>query len=132
MARCALALTATAVALAAVDLAHKGVAGAAHFHARSAAYVAVVLVLAVLWAGAIVLTRSTALAVGGGIVAGGVLGNVGSLALWPGVPNPLELGSLAFNLADAFVLGGFVLVACTTLWIVRTDPARLDSPLRLR
>src|SRR5687768_1503202 len=122
MARCALALSATAVTSAALDLAHKGAVGTMYLHPRSGAYVAIVLVLLLLWAAAIVLTRSTAMAIGGGIAAGGALGNLGSLAFWPGVPNPIELGSIAFNLGDAFVIAGFVLVAGTALWIARTDP----------
>jgi lipoprotein signal peptidase len=132
MVRPGLALVVTAVVLAGVDLVHKAVAGPEHFHARSGAYVAFVIVLAAAWATAIVLTRSVPMAVGGGMVTGGAVGNVASLAFWPGVPNPLEADAIAFNLADLFVLAGFVLVAATTLALVRTERTRLRQPLRLR
>ena len=129
MLRCASALTVTAVVLAAVDLAHKARAEDALLHMRSGGYVALVLVLSGLWAAAIVVARSGVLAVSGGVVLGGAVGNVASLALWPGVPNPLELGWLAFNLADVFVLCGFVLVALTALRLAAT---RAGEPLLLR
>lgn len=129
MPRCALPLAATATVLAALDLGHKAASGGAVLHVRSDGYVALVVVLSIAWAAAIVLARSRALAVGGGVVLGGAVGNVASLALWPGVPNPLQIGWLAFNLADTFVLGGFVLVAATTLWLAATRPA---EQLRLR
>lgn len=125
----ALALAATATLLAGIDLGHKANAEPAVLHPRSGGYVALVLVLSALWAAAITLSRSLALGVTGGIVLGGAAGNAASLALWPGVPNPLVIGWVAFNLADAFVLGGFVLVAVVTLWLAVTRPA---EPLRLR
>ena len=132
MARCALALGATAALLAALDLAHKTSAGAEQLHARSATYVAVVLVLSFAWAAAIVLTRSMLMAIGGGVLAGGAVGNVGSLALWRGVPNPIEAAMVAFNLADVFVLVGFVLVAATVAKLAVANGERLRDPVRLR
>lgn len=132
MLRCALVLVGTAAPLAALDLAHKATAGASHFHARSAAYVTFVLLLSLAWAAAIVLTRSPSLALGGGVLAGGAIGNVASLALWPGVPNPIEVAPIAFNLADVFVLTGFVLVSATMLAFARANRERLSEPLRLR
>jgi lipoprotein signal peptidase len=132
MLRCALVLGGTAPALAAIDLAHKASADAHDFHSRSAGYAAFVLVLSLAWSAAIVLTRSPALALGGGVLVGGAFGNVASLALWPGVPNPIEAPPIAFNLADVFVLTGFVLVAATTLAFVRANRERLSQPLRLR
>ena len=131
MGRSALALGGSAVAVAAVDLAHKAAAGGAHFHARSAGYVGIVLLLSLAWSAAIVVVRSPAMAVGGGILAGGAAGNVISLAIWPGVPNPLAVSAIAFNLADIFVLGGFVLVARTAIALARGDRGRLSEPLRL-
>lgn len=130
MTRCALALGATATLLAAVDLAHKGLADAGDFHARSGFYVVVVLGLSLVWACAILLTRSPAMAVGGGVLLGGALGNVVSLALWPGVPNPIQAPPVAFNLADVFVLAGFLLVAASTVAFARANRERLHEPLR--
>jgi lipoprotein signal peptidase len=128
-----LALAGTAAVLAAADLTHKAIGGGAeHVHPRSAIYVAVVVVLSVIWAGAIVMTRSLAMAVGGGVVAGGALGNLASLAFWPGVPNPIATASFAFNLADVFVLVGFVAVSVIALRLARVERTRLNQPLRLR
>ena len=125
MLRCALALGASASLLAAVDLAHKASGDGAVLHQRSGGYAALVVGLSTLWAAAIVLSRSAALGVAGGIVLGGAAGNVASLALWPGVPDPLEIGWLAFNLADTFVLGGFVLVAAVALRLAATRPGQV-------
>jgi len=127
-----LAFAGTALALAAFDLAHKATSEATYFHARSPAYVVVVLVLAAVWIGAILATRSLSLAVAGGVLAGGALGNLASLAVWPGVPNPIELEPIAFNLADVFVLAGFALTAATTLVFAARNRERLREPVRLR
>jgi lipoprotein signal peptidase len=132
MGRCALALGGTATLLAGVDLVHKALAGSAHFHARSASYVTLVVVLAVAWALAIVLTRSAVMAVGGGVVVGGALGNVASLALWRGIPNPIDAAVVAFNLADVFVLIGFVVVALTAARLAVANGEGLRDPIRLR
>src|SRR5918999_585647 len=132
MLRPALLLVGTAAVASAVDLAHKASTGAAHFHGRSVGYVAFVLVLSAVWAAAIVLTRSPAIALGGGVVAGGAVGNVLSLAFWPGVPNPIAVSAVAFNLADLFVAVGFVFVACTALGLTPTGDERLREPIRLR
>lgn len=130
MARPGLALAGTATLLAALDLAHKADARVEYFHARSASYVLVVLVLSAAWTLAILATRSVALAVGGGAVLGGAGGNLLSLAFWPGVPNPIEVSAIAFNLADVFVLVGFLAVALVTLALLRGDPERLSRPVR--
>ena len=124
-------LVVVAVLLAAVDLAHKA-GGATYFHARSLNYVIVVLVLSTAWAAAILATRSLPLAVGGGAVLAGAAGYVVSLAFWPGVPYPIEVGAIAFNLADVFVLAGFLVVVVVTLVLVSRDRERLSQPLRLR
>lgn len=132
MARCALALGGTAALLAAVDLVHKTSADAAYVHSRSSGYVALVVVLAAMWATAIVVTRSLSISVGGGVLAAGAVGNSMSLAFSPGVPNPLVVGPIAFNLADVFVLAGFVLVAGTTLVFALRNRERMGEPVRLR
>jgi lipoprotein signal peptidase len=132
MGRCALALGGTATLLAGVDLVHKALAGSPHFHARSASYVTLVLVLSVAWTLGIVLTRSAVMAVGGGVVVGGALGNVASLALWRGIPNPIDAAVVAFNLADVFVLIGFVSVALTAARLAVANDERLRDPIRLR
>src|SRR5688572_12040080 len=110
--RPAVALLATTVALAAADLGHKALATgeATLFHERGAAYVLLAAV-ALAWVGALLAVGSTALAFAGGVLLGGAAGNLASLAFWPGVPNPLVAGGLAFALADVFAAaGGLVLV----------------------
>jgi lipoprotein signal peptidase len=132
MARASIALGATAILLAAVDLAHKAAAGAVTLHPRSATYVVVVTTLTIAWVAAILAARSVSLAIGGGVVAGGALGNLASDALWPGVPNPIVLGSIAFNLADVFVVAGFIVVAAAVLALAARSPDRLREPISLR
>ena len=130
MLRCAVLFGSTALLVAAVDLVHKDAAGAGSYHPRSLTYVAVVVGLSAAWTTAILATRSIPMAVGGGTVVGGAVGNVASLAVWPGVPNPIVLGAIALNLADIFVFAGFVIVAGTTIALVRGDPERLGRPVR--
>jgi hypothetical protein len=124
------ALAGTAALLAVLDLAHKAGARAEYFHARSLGYVLVVLVLSTAWTAAILATRSVVMAVGGGAVLGGAGGNLLSLALWPGVPNPIEVGAIAFNLADVFVLAGFFAVVLATIALLCGDRERLSRPVR--
>lgn len=132
MLRASLALAGTMAAVAAIDLLHKATTRADYFHARSAAYVVVVLGLAAVWAGAILATGSLSMALGGGVLAGGALGNLVSLALWPGVPNPIELDPIAFNLADVFVLSGFLFTVAAALVFALRNSERLGEPVRLR
>ncbi|MGH3080012.1 MAG: signal peptidase II [Gaiellaceae bacterium] len=130
MVRAGLALAGKATLLAAVDLAHKTGAGVGYLHERSAAYLFVVVVLSVVWAAAILATRSVTMAIGGGAVLGGAGGNLISLAFWPGVPNPIEVAPIEFNLADVFVLAGFVVVAGATIALLCGDRERLGRPVR--
>lgn len=132
MVRSAFVLAAAATSLAAVDLAHKAASEASYFHSRSPAYVVVVLGLAAVWAGAILATGSLSMALGGGVLAGGAVGNLVSLAIWPGVPNPIEVDSIALNLADVFVLAGFLLTTGATLAFALRNRERLQEPVRLR
>ena len=118
-----------AVAFAGLDLAHKATVDATSVHPRSALYVVVVLGLAAVWSVAILATRSRVLALAGGVVLGGAFGNLASLALWPGVPNPIELEAVAFNLADAFVLFGFATTAAATLAFAVQNRERLREPV---
>jgi hypothetical protein len=123
------ALAATAVVLASLDLAHKATAGGVNLHPRSAAYVAT---LATAWVAAILAARSVALAVAGGVVAGGALANLASLFFWPGVPNPIVVGRIAFNLADVLVVAGFVVVTVVILALAARGADRLREPISLQ
>jgi lipoprotein signal peptidase len=132
MLRALVALFMTAVSAAALDLAHKAEAVEPPLHQRSALYVVLVVSVCLVWSALIVLTRSVAVAAAGGLVLGGAAGNVLSLAFWPGVPDPIVVEPIAFNLADAFVLAGFCLVCAAAAAVAAANPARLREPLRLR
>lgn len=111
MVRRALPLASVAVVVAGVDLAVKGLMPAALYHERSGLYV-LVAACALPWAAALVATGSRLVSAAGGVLVGGAVANLLSLAMWPaGVPNPLVAGAVAFNPADVFALaGGLVLV----------------------
>jgi lipoprotein signal peptidase len=132
MLRALIALLLAAGPAAGIDLAFKAGAVAPPLHERSALYVLVVVSGCVVWAALLVLTRSVAVAAAGGLVVGGAAGNVLSLAFWPGVPNPIVVEPIAFNLADAFVLAGFGLVCAAAVAVAAANPERLREPLRLR
>jgi lipoprotein signal peptidase len=139
VARSAAALLVTALVVAAADLIHKAVALAdpgslVVLHPRSVPYAVGVVAVSALWAAAILLTRSTSIALAGGVFLGGAAGNVASLALWPsvaGVPNPLIAGDIAFNLADLAVALGLALVLVSAIVFTVRNRAHLGEPVRL-
>ena len=114
------------------DLAHKATVDAAYFHPRSAGHVAFVVMFGCVWVAAILATGSVWISLAGGVLAGGAIGNLVSLAVWPGVPNPIVLEPIAFNLADVFVVAGFVLTAAASLAFAVGNRERLGEPVRLR
>jgi lipoprotein signal peptidase len=140
MARSGAVLAVTAALVAGVDLVHKAVAlgdpgTAVVLHPRSALYGVGVAAVSLLWAAAIVLTRSPSIALGGGIFLGGAAGNVASLALWPGVegiPNPLIASNVAFNLADVAVALGLLIILVSAVVFAAQNRTRLGEPVRLR
>jgi len=92
----------------ATDLCVKALAasgGEVVLHDRSPFY-GLVAVAAVAWSAALLATGSRLLAGAGGLVLGGALANAASLLLWPGVPDPLVAGQVAFNPADVAALAG--------------------------
>jgi lipoprotein signal peptidase len=138
-------LVVLAAALAALDLAHKALALADGGRGvladeRSLAYALGAAVAALALGLALVTTRSLLLATAGGVVVGGALANVISLALWPsydGVPNPFfagnEVRGIAFNLADVFLAtGGFLLLPAATLVFAARNRERLRERISLR
>ena len=138
--RSSFALAAGAVTVASLALAHTAVAlstgdDAVPAHGRSGFYVVGIAVATLAWSVAIVLTKSAAMGLAGGVLVGGAIANLASLALWPsvdGVPNPLLAGALAFNLADVAVACGLVLVLATTTSFAARNRGRLHDPVRLR
>jgi lipoprotein signal peptidase len=138
VARTGLLLLATTAVVAAADLVHKAHALAARDlvigHERSPSYMVGVVVLLLLWAGAILVSGSRSIALGGGILIGGAVGNVTSLLLWPsfrGVPDPLVARGVAFNVGDVAVATGLALVLVATGVFAARNRERLREPLRL-
>lgn len=116
-----LLLVAPAAALAALDLFVKATVPTASwaFHHRSGAWVALCVGLLVGTA-FLSVVPSTLVAVAGGVMSAGVLGNlVSARADGNWVPNPLILRTgeftVAFNLADVFFLLGNVLLMMTLM-----------------
>jgi hypothetical protein len=104
--------TAVALALAVADLVVEGSvrANPAYAHHRTQGWMGLsfgVLLLVLLS------TRlpSRLFALGAGVLAGGLLGNLGSAAIHHFlIPNPFVAGDVAFNLADVSVVAGVVIV----------------------
>ena len=122
-------LLAVAAVLTAIDLAEKA-AQPVYGHPRGAAYV---LVCAAAVAALVLLVpRVPSLALSGcaGIAAAGAFGNVVSALVWRGgVPNPIVVGEVAFNVADVCaVVGAFGLVGGAALFALR-HPALLRQPV---
>jgi lipoprotein signal peptidase len=145
VARSAVVLLVVAAAVAAADLTHKAVVIADRgesllYHERSAAYVLGVAIGALAWCAALVATRSLALALAGGLLLGGAMGNAISWALWPdyaGTPNPFFLGDeelgIAFNVADVFVVASvFVVLPIAIVAFVVRNRDRLGERVSFR
>ncbi len=122
-------LLAVAAVLTAVDLGQK-VSAPVYGHPRSAAFVALAaaLTVAVVWL--VPRVPSRPLAVAGGLAAAGAFGNLVSALAWRGgVPNPIMLGDIAFNIADVCaVTGAVALVVGAALFALR-NPALLRQPI---
>jgi hypothetical protein len=101
---------APAIVLAGADLLEKALdsTGPQDFHARSLTWA---IGSGLLIAAALLLSRlSPAVAAAGGVMAGGMLGNlISALAFSGRVPNPIVIGAergIAFNLGDVFTIVG--------------------------
>ena len=130
-------LLGAATVVAALDLVHKQRAiseqgQAVLLHDRPTRYVVAGAALSLAWAGAIALTRSSSIAVPGGIVLGGAAGNLLSFALWPslpGVPDVMVAGGLAFSLGDVAVVGGLLLLLPAAVVFALRNRGRLFEPI---
>jgi hypothetical protein len=130
-------LLGAAAIVVALDLGQKQLAISAHgggvyLHDRPLRFVLAGAALTLGWAGAIALTRSAVLALPGGVVLGGAVGNLASFALWPslpGVPDPIVAGGLAFSIGDVAVGLGLLLLIPATFAFARRNKARLFQPL---
>jgi lipoprotein signal peptidase len=129
-----LLIVAPAASLASLDLLvkHTVPTAAWAFHHRSNAWVALSIIL-LLAAGVLSIVPSRAVAFAGGVMSGGVLGNlVSARSDGNRVPNPFTIGhgayTLAFNLADVFFLLGNVLLMTALIVVAVQQRGRLASP----
>jgi lipoprotein signal peptidase len=122
-------LIAVALLLAAADLGQKASAPV-YGHPRGAGYVVVAALLTVLLVLFVPRVPSRGLAVAGGVAAAGAFGNLVSALAWRGgIPNPIVVGELAFNVADLCAVGGaLALVVGCALFALR-NPALLREPV---
>ena len=125
-----------AAVVAAIDLSHKALevsdrGGSVLAHDRPAPYVAGLAAVTLAWGGAISLVRSASIALAGGLVLGGAIGNLASFALWPsvqGVPDPFVAEGIAFNLADVSATLGLVLLVPAIVVFAARNRDRLFVP----
>jgi hypothetical protein len=130
-------LLAAAALATALDLVQKQLAIAdrsegVYLHDRPVSYVIAGAALSLGWAAAIALTRSALIAVPGGVVLGGAVGNLASFALWPslqGVPDTLVAGGLAFSVGDIAVCVGLLLLVPAAAVFALRNRGRLVDPL---
>jgi lipoprotein signal peptidase len=120
----------TAVAVAGIALAQKLIGGSSLHHERSLRAVAVMALVAVGLLAVVPRIRSLPVVLGAGIAAGGALGNLVSALAWrAGVPDPLVLRDVAFNLADVFVLAGDALLLTSAAVYALRNRHRLRQPV---
>jgi hypothetical protein len=122
-------LALVALVLTAVDLAQKARAPV-YGHPRSVAFVVVAALLAAAAATLVPRVPSTALSVAGGIATAGALGNLVSALAWRGgVPNPIVVGEVAFNVADVCAVVGAAALVLGAAAFALTHPALLRAPV---
>jgi len=131
-----LLVSAAAAVLMAADLSVKATVPTSpwHFHQRSNAWEVLCVVLLL---GALALARipSRAVAIGAGVMSGGVAGNLLSARANDNrVPNPLVLGDymngFAFNVADVFILVGNLILMVSLMAVTIRHRDRLVPPRR--
>jgi lipoprotein signal peptidase len=122
-------LIAVAMLLTAVDLGQKASAPV-YGHPRGVAYELVAAAITLLLVLIVPRVPSRALAVAGGVAAAGAFGNLVSALAWRGgIPNPIVIGEIAFNIADiCAVTGAIALVLGAALFALR-HPALLRQPI---
>jgi hypothetical protein len=121
-----LLLVAVASALVVPDLVQKASAPV-YGHPRSAVYVGLAGAMLTLLVAIVPRVPSRTLAIAAGVACAGIAGNlVGALAWRGGIPNPIVVGEVAFNLADVYaVIGGGALVFTAALFaLTRRDLLR--------
>jgi lipoprotein signal peptidase len=123
-----LLLVGVAATLCVPDLVQKA-SSPVYGHPRSAAYVALAAVMLALLVAVVPRVPSTVLAVAAGVACAGVAGNAISALAWRGgVPNPIVLGDVAFNLADVYAVVGAALLVGTASLFALTHRELLHRP----
>ncbi len=121
---------AIAVVFATVDLVQKATAGPSLQHERSAATLLLMAVVVLVLVVVVPRIPWTPVALGAGVAAGGTVGNLVSLLVWrDGVPDPLVVNAVAFNLADVFVLCGDALLLSAAVVYALRHRDRLQLPV---
>ena len=124
-----LLLVAVASALVVPDLVQKASAPV-YGHPRSAVYVVFAAVLFAVLVAVVPRVPSRTLAVAAGIACAGIAGNlVGALAWRGGIPIPIVVGDVAFNLADIYAVVGAGALVFTAALFALTHRELLREPL---
>ena len=99
-------------------------------HPRGPVYVVVAAALAALVIVFVPRVPSRALSLAGGVALAGALGNLVSALAWRGgVPNPIVVGDVAFNIADVCAAGGAIALVLGATLFALTHPALLRQPI---
>jgi lipoprotein signal peptidase len=124
-----LLLVGVAVALCVPDLVQKASAPV-YGHPRSALYVAVAGSMVALLVAIVPRVPSRELALAAGVACAGIAGNAVSAVAWGGgVPNPIVVGDVAFNLADVYAVAGAALLVGTAALFALTHRELLHRPV---
>jgi lipoprotein signal peptidase len=119
----------TALALTTLDLVQKA-REPVYGHPRGAAYVVVAAALTAFLVAFVPRVPSTALSLAGGVAAAGASGNLVSALAWRnGVPNPIVVGDVAFNIADVCAVSGAVALVLGAAVFALRHPALLREPV---
>jgi lipoprotein signal peptidase len=122
-------LIAVALGLTALDLGQKASAPV-YGHPRGVGYVVVAAALTAFLVLFVPRVPSRSLAVVGGIAAAGAFGNLVSALAWRGgIPNPIVVGEVAFNVADLCAVGGAIALVVGAVLFAWRNPALLRQPV---
>jgi lipoprotein signal peptidase len=122
-------LIGVALLLTAVDLGQKASAPV-YGHPRGVVYVVVAGAITLLLVLSVPRVPSRALAVAGGVAAAGAFGNLVSALVWRGgIPNPIVMGQIAFNVADLCAVTGAIAVVLGAVLFALRHPALLRQPI---
>jgi lipoprotein signal peptidase len=122
-------LIAVALLLTTVDLGQKASAPV-YGHPRGVGYVVIAAALTVFLVVFVPRVPSRSLAVAGGVAAAGAFGNLVSALAWRGgIPNPIVVGDVAFNVADLCAVGGAVWLVLGAVVFGLRHPTLLRQPV---